>query len=234
MKKFICLTVHTERLHSDFLWEEIKKQIKFFNKLNVKATWFCVNPNFVGYKFDEKKWIERIKFLAEQGQDIQQHTHFYLGKEGVLKGVGYDFGQENVKKRLLEDKHWLEKNIEIAPKGFVSGAWKMNSQVKDELKAQGYEYDLTNRREERRFLNDFMEIPTLFNLKAYFLSRRKFVCLENFCFSTIYFHDFDLEKPIFRIFLKIFILYSRFFGYKFISASELYDKIKDINSSTRP
>ena len=231
MKKFICLTVHTERLHSDFLWDDVKRTIKFFNKLNIKATWFCINPDFVGYKFDEKKWITRIKFLIDHGQEIQQHTHFYLGKQGVPKGIGYDLGQENIKKRLLEDKHWLEKNIKIAPKGFVSGAWKINSRIKDELKAQEYEYDLTSRGKEARFTNDFMEIPTLFNLKACLLSRKKFICFNDFCFSTVYFHDFDLERRIFRVFLKMYILYSRFSGCEFISTRELYDKIKGANSS---
>lgn len=230
-KNFICLTIHTERLHSDFLWRKIQKIIKLFNKLNFKATWFSVNPSFVGYKFDEEKWIERLKFLINNNQQIEQHTHFYKGKEGVKKGLGYDLGKENVEKRILEDKRWLKEKIGISPKGFISGAWRTNERVLGILKEQGYKYDLTSKDSVLLAENGFLKIPSLSNLGGLIKSllkfrfKKKFILYQNLSFYTLYLHDYDLENFLFRKALVYLIYILSFFGFKFISTKELYAKI---------
>lgn len=231
MEKFISLTIHTEGLHSDFLWERIEKILKFFQKFNIKATWFSINPTFIGYKFEEKKWIERLNFLKKSGQEIQQHTHFYKGKEGIFKGEGYDLAKENIQKRILEDKNWLKNKIEIEPKGFVSGAFKINDEVLEILEKEGYRYDLSKREGNIFNSKNLIEIPTLSPLKL-FLIKPKFINLKNLRFSTIYFHDYDLEKFLFPNLLRFLILFYNFLGFKFISVNSLYEKIRNINLSS--
>ncbi len=234
MEKFICLTIHTERLHSDSLWKKIQKVLKIFKRYNIQAGWFSINPSFVGYQamgYDEKRWIKRSKFLKESGQEIQQHTHFYKGREGVKKGLGYDLGRENVEKRILEDKKWLKEKIGITAEGFVSGAWKINNEIIEILQKEGYKYDFSLRGSDIRFKNNFLEIPTLSNLKGLikdllsFRLNKKLIICQNISFYTFYFHDYDLERLFFRIFLKAVILCSKLLGFKFISAKELYEKI---------
>jgi len=230
-ERFICLTIHTERLHSDSLWKKVEKILKFFEKQNIKTTWFSINPNFVGYRFDEEKWLKRLRFLRESGQEIQQHTHFYKGKEGVKKGIGYDLGRENAEKRILEDKKWLKEKNGILAEGFVSGAWKINDEIIEILKKEGYKYDFSSRSSNVRFENNFLEIPTLSNLRGLikdllsFRLKKRLITYQNISFYSFYFHDYDLEKLFFRIFLKAAILYSKLLGFKFVSAKELYEKI---------
>ena len=230
-ERFICLTIHSERLHSDCLWKKVEKILQFFKKQNVKTTYFSINPTFVGYKFNETKWIERLQFLKEIGQEVQQHTHFYKGKEGVKKGIGYDLGRENAEKRILEDKKWLKEKNGILAEGFVSGAWKINDEIIEILKKEGYKYDFSWRSSNVRFKNNFLEIPTLSNLRGLikdllsFRLKKRLITYQNISFYSFYFHDYDLEKLFFRIFLKAAILYSKLLGFKFVSAKELYEKI---------
>lgn len=230
MEKFICLTIHTEELHFNEVWQKIKEILEFFKKYNVKATWFSINPTFVGYKYDEKKWIERLKFLKESGQEIQQHTHFYKGKEGVKKGIGYDLGKENVQKRILEDKNWLKEKVGITPIGFVSGVFKINEEILEILERENYQYDLSKREGNVYRFKRLLEIPTLAKSKL-FLVKPKFIHFQDLYFSTIYFHDYDLEKFLFKFFLKFQILFFRLLGFKFVSTNELYEKIRDLTSS---
>lgn len=234
MEKIISLTVHTERLHSDSLWKRIQQILKFFKNYNIKATWFSVNPAFVGYKamgFEEEKWIKRLKLLRDGGQEIQQHTHFYKGKEGVKKGLGYDLGRENIKLRLLEDKKWLKEKVGIVTEGFISGAWKTNQEITNILKEEEYKYNLTSRFPDVKFLNNFLEIPNS-NLKSLikdFLSFRlnkTFIKYKDFSFCTLYFHDYDLQRPSFNIFLRVLILCLSFLNFKFIPLKELYKRLK--------
>lgn len=229
--KFICLTIHTERLHSDKLWQEIQKIIRVFNKLQVRATWFSVNPSFVGYGFNQEKWIERLNFLKENRQKIAQHTHFYKGKEGVRKGLGYDLGKENVEKRLLEDRTWLKEKIGIFPQGFVSGSWRINEEILKTLKEKGYSYDLSLRNGVLQIRDNFIEIPTLFNIrdliKSFLLLRLNKKCIKwkDFSIWTIYFHDYDLERFFFRNSLIFLIYFLSYLNFKFIGIRELYEKI---------
>jgi len=58
-----------------------------------------------------------------------------------------------------------------------------------------------------------------------FRLKKRLITYQNISFYSFYFHDYDLEKLFFRIFLKAAILYSKLLGFKFVSAKELYEKI---------
>ena len=60
MAKIISITIHTERLHNDRVWKQVLNFLRFVKKNNVKTTWFSINPNFVGYKYNEKKWVKTL------------------------------------------------------------------------------------------------------------------------------------------------------------------------------
>lgn len=234
MEKVIAITVHTERLHSDFLWKKIEKILEFFKKYNIKTTWFSVNPTFVGYRtmgFEEGKWIKRLNILKDFKQEIQQHTHFYKGKEGVKKGLGYDLGRENIKLRLLEDREWLKEKIGVVPEGFISGAWKDNEEIIKALREEGYKYNLTSKVLKVESSEGFLEIPNS-NFKSLikdffsFRLNEKFINHNRFSFCTLYFHDYDLERFSFNIFLRVLILGLVFLNFKFVPLKELYERLK--------
>ena len=183
MEKFICLTIHTERLHSDSLWEKIQKVFKIFKRYNIQASWFSINPSFVGCQamgFEEEKWEERLKVIAENNQAIEQHTHFYKGERGVPKGRGYDLSPEHIIKRIREDREWLRAqgyNV----KGFLSGAWKINEEILKILTKEDYRYDLSvnnlslEQKVSVKKINKLLEIPATANIKRLFFD---FICLR--------------------------------------------------------
>jgi len=237
-QKYVCLIVHTERLHSDKVWNRIKGLLKFFNKFNVQATWFSVNPCFIGYKamgFKEEKWKERLKVLAENNQSIEQHTHFYKGEKGIPKGRGYDLSPENIIKRIREDKNWLkEQGHEI--KGFLSGAWKINEEILKILSKENYKYDLSVNNlnlKQKVFvkkIDELLEIPATANIKRLFLDficlrfRRRILTYNGTFLFTVHFHDFDLEDSLNHWILLFLIFILSIFNFSFISVKELYER----------
>jgi len=231
MEKIISLTFHTERLHSDKVWKRVKDVLMFFNKNRIKATWFSVNPDFVGYRamgFTEEKWIERLNFLKEKGHEIQQHTHFYKGKEGVKKGLGYDLGKGNVSIRILEDKAWLSGKIGVIPEGFVSGAWKESPEINEVLEEQGYKYYLVPEADRVESSDGLVKIPNV-SFKR-FLAKR-LLKKGSFCFITLYCHDYDLERLPFFLFFKALIFFLKVLNFKFVIVGDLYRMIKRNDSN---
>lgn len=239
MKKYISLVIHTERLHDDKLWKKIKNLLWFFKKFNVQASWFSINPSFVGYQvmgFDEKKWEERLKFLAQNNQLIEQHTHFYKGKEGIPKGEGYDLSPEHVIKRIREDREWLE-NQGFIVRGFLSGAWKINEEILKILAKEGYKYDLSvnnlnlNQKVLIQNINGMLEIPATSNIKRLFFDliclkfKRRFLAYNGTNLCTIHFHDFDLKNLLNYWLLLFLILFFSIFKFEFISVEEFYERV---------
>ncbi len=238
MKKYVCLVIHTERLHSDKVWNRIKRLLRFFNKFNVQATWFSVNPSFVGYQamgFKEKKWKERLKVLAENNQSIEQHTHFYKGEKGIPKGREYDLSPEHIIKRIREDRDWLkEQGYEI--KGFLSGAWKINEEILKILTKENYRYDLSvnnlNLKQEVfvKKINGLLEIPATANIKRLFLDliclrfKRRALTHKGMSLYAVHFHDFDL-KDLLNYWILLFLIFIfSIFNFKFISVKEFYER----------
>jgi len=233
MKKLACLIIHTERLHSESSWKKTENILKFFKKHEVRASWFSMNPAFVGFEFDELKWIKGLNILKSYNQDIQLHTHFYKGKRGVFKGEGYDLDKENVEERIKEDKEWLKNKAGVNVSCFSSGAFKMNKVVLDVLNREGFECDFTLRDPHLNIHGDVWQIPTLSRFKD-ILKRKRFLKTGNCIFTTIYFHDYDLEKPFRLLFLKIIVIVLSKLGFKFVIAPELLKNLKDSDIFLHP
>ena len=239
MERYISLNIHTESLYDDKCWQRTRVVLDYLSKHNIKATWFSVNPAFVGYKamgFDEEKWKERLRVLSQKNQIIEQHTHFYKGKTGVAKGEGYDLGKENVLKRIREDREWL-KNQGYNIKGFLSGAWRINEEILETLAGEGYLYDLSindldlKNNSKIKKINSLIEIPAKANIKRLFLdlillkSKRRFLKYEGVSFCTLHFHDFDLKDNLNYWILLFLIFILSLFSFKFISIKDFLEKV---------
>ncbi len=229
MKKPICLIVHTERLHDDIVWEKIKAVADFCYLKNIKTTWFSFNPTVEIYKksgFDENKWKDRLNYLKEHGQSIEQHTHFYDKEKR-----GDNTSLEYIKNRIQEDKRWLE-NAGHKISGFVAGTWFINRDILSLLHELGYAYDCTARNfslsymknRPNQLLIDFPQkinsitcIPVTTSLKNYFLKFWKNRDVSGNC--VIYFHDYEINNFILRILLKLVFVLNK--NKKFVTPLEL-------------
>jgi len=232
--KYFCIQIHTERLHDDNVWRQAQKILGYFSKHNANATWFSVNPSFIGYKamqFDENKWIERLRAIKEHGQDIQQHTHFYKGVEGKPKGEGYDMSMEHIEKRFQEDKLWLE-NRGLRIYGFASGAWRVNDDVFKALNKYGYKYDSSARSGKLEMFKDVLEIPVSSRVRhlvkdiLMFKLARNYFKVEDKSICVLSFHDYDLGSIKFRSALFFVLAIFRIMDFDFISTSDLYGKLQ--------
>jgi len=243
---YVCITLHVERLHSDRLWSELAEIVEFFDRQAIKATFFSIAPLHPVYRqqsgFSEEKWVERLSHLHHSGHLIEQHTHFY--GEGEKKS---DLSYDNLRKRLEEDKHWLEQHgFQI--QGFVGGAWVINEGVFRSLIENGYKYDCTARSFELGYLqgredqliasrpfkvlsgnNTLLEMPTTVSVKNMLLSFLPFVSYkpyliggENIRFCIVYLHDCDLAKITVRNALRLGIHWLKAKGGEFITTRELY------------
>lgn len=232
--KYFCIEIHTERLHDEGVWRQAQKILDYFSVRGVKATWFSINPTFSGYRameFHEDKWKERLKIIASFGQDIQQHTHFYKGKEGVAKGEGYDMSSAHVEKRLLEDKQWLEaQGFHI--QGFVSGAWMVNDELFHLLSGLRYTYDSSIKGQGVENFQGITEIPVSSKIGRFAKSlllckaKRNFFDMGGSTICVVSFHDYDLQSIKFRFVLLLVLRILKIMRFHFVSASALYEKFK--------
>lgn len=232
--KYFCIEIHTERLHEEGAWRQVRKILKYFFVHNVKATWFSINPTFAGYRameFSEDKWKERLKVIASFGQDIQQHTHFYKGKEGVAKGEGYDMSSAHIRKRLLEDRQWLEAQG-FCIQGFASGAWMTSDELFQSLSSLDYTYDSSIRGRDVKNLHGIVGIPVSSKLRKLTKDFCSLQLEQSFLSTTeekvcvISFHDYDLQSVKFRFVLYSVLKVFKIMRFNFVSASILYEKFK--------
>ena len=233
-RKYFCIQIHAERLHDDGAWRQVEKTLDYFLKHKIKATWFAINPSFVGYRamqFDESKWEERLKIIANSGQEIQQHTHFYRGVEGKPKGKGYDMSREHIEKRLLEDRQWLE-NRGFRVNGFVSGSWRVNDDLFQSLADLGYIYDSSVKGTTISSHSGVLEIPVSSKVRQIAKSvltlnmSRNFLDLDNKKICVVSFHDYDLEKFTFREALGVVVAVFRMMGFEFVGTGNVYNALK--------
>lgn len=229
MSNPICITVHTERLHDDKVWKRIKTIVDFYYLKRIKITWFSFNPTVEIYKksgFDENKWKDRLNYLKNHGQLIEQHTHFYDKEKR-----GSNTSLEYIKSRIEEDKQWLE-SAGHKISGFVGGTWFINKDILNLLNSLGYVYDCTSRTFPLSYLqnrpnqllidspqkiNSIICIPTTTSLKNYFLKFWKNKDKNGNC--VIYFHDYEMNNVFMRIFLKAILTLNK--KGKFITPYEI-------------
>lgn len=217
-KRYVCLTIHTELIHDDKVWQAISRFVDFLTNKKVHATWFSLAPvhHFYqqqGYSVD--KWSERLLELNGKRQLVEQHTHFY----GKWKGR-YDTSMANIKKRLIEDRSWLnEQGLDI--QGFCAGGFAFNERLATALARNDYRYDCSVSPSSYPQLNgvpispaphkiladsaSFIEIPTMrpLSLKESFSSlvrpKHLFIHSGEIELLVVYLHDWSLKRSADRL-----------------------------------
>ena len=140
------LTVHTEMVVNDKVWEKVKEKA-----LNYEVhTWYVITPtNFELFKelftlkMDkeefEQKLIERYTWLWENGQRIQLHIHLSKDLQSMTK--------EEQRTKIIKSIAWMEDHLHITVKEIVFGWWNYNQDTKEILDELGI--DLIKRFEYR-------------------------------------------------------------------------------------
>ena len=127
------LTIHTEMIVDDDVWEEIKKKVKN----NEVHTWYLMTPlnyplmscmfnlNLSLEEFSAKMKI-RYLWLKKNKQRLQLHVH--LCKR--MKNINYDEQKHLINKSV----DWFENNLDQKVTEMVPGWWNSNSDTEQILK----------------------------------------------------------------------------------------------------
>lgn len=122
LSRFKPLTVHTEAIMIDSVWEEIKKEVK---RKRVRV-WYIMTPTNIDYfranfnvrisKVELSKIMkERYKWMINHKQKLELHIHF----SQIIETLSY----EKQEKLFIEAISWMKKEIGLTPKEFVPGWW---------------------------------------------------------------------------------------------------------------
>lgn len=125
ISRFKPLSIHTELIMDDKVWEIIKQKVK----LNEVKVWHVMTPvNYELYKTSfniklskeevSKKMKERYLWMKEHNQNIQLHIHLSL----TMKNMS----SQEQEAMFNEALTWMEKELGITPIEFVPGWWSFN------------------------------------------------------------------------------------------------------------
>lgn len=120
------LTIHTECLHKDNVWDSAQR----FVNSGRKAIWYVVTPSnfdFVkaesGCSLDRSRWektiLERYLWLQEHGQQIEAHVHLRV-KMGLYDSPSE--ARKDAESKIKDAAGWLRKNG-FNPTKIVFGWW---------------------------------------------------------------------------------------------------------------
>jgi hypothetical protein len=147
--RFKPLTVHTEAIMIDSVWEKIKEEVR---KKSV-FKWYIMTPVNKDYfksefnvKISKEKLSEimkkRYKWMLKHEQKLELHIHLSL----VMGNMSYK-EQEKLFKEALD---WIKKELGINVREFVPGWWSYNEDTLKLCKKYGLkmikekDYDYTH------------------------------------------------------------------------------------------
>ena len=136
VSRFKPLTIHTEAIFIDEVWEKIKERVK---KGDVKK-WYVMTPeNYDLYKSSfnvkipkeklSKIMKARYKWMIENGQKLELHVHLSL----TMNKMSYS-EQEKIIGNAIR---WMKQEIEVTPREFVPGWWSYDENTLKVLKKYG-------------------------------------------------------------------------------------------------
>ncbi len=155
IKRMRPLHIHTEALYKDEVW----KRVQQFVESGRSAVWFCLTPvnyEYINIEFGcklskaqyEKVLLQRYKWLADHGQEIQLHVHMR-----VLPEL-YDSPEESLREqetRLKAALAWMKKHG-YSPTKIVYGWWAEDENSRQLAKKYGLENQL---RFEHYYIHDY-------------------------------------------------------------------------------
>ncbi len=129
LSRFKPLTIHTESIMVDSVWEKIKEKVI---EGKVKK-WYVMTPANINYfKSDfnvdlSKKKLsqileERYNWMLRKGQKLELHLHLSM----IMENISYS-EQEKLFKGSLG---WMENKLKIKVREFVPGWWAFNEDTK--------------------------------------------------------------------------------------------------------
>ncbi|MBS3087464.1 hypothetical protein J4226_02620 [Candidatus Pacearchaeota archaeon] len=131
--RFKPLTVHTEAIMIDSVWNEIKKEVA----RGRVSRWYVMTPENIDYYKSffnikmstsdlSKIMKERYLWMISHGQRLELHAHLCL----VMENMSF----QEQEKILKNSYYWMKKEIGVTPKEFVPGWWSFNNDTLKILK----------------------------------------------------------------------------------------------------
>jgi len=125
ISRFKPLTIHTETIMFDSVWEKIKKEVKN-NKIK---KWYIMTPANLNYfksefnlKTSKKNLSDimknRYKWMLNNGQKLELHIHLCH----IMENMSY----KEQEKLFKDSLNWIKKELKIEVKEFVPGWWSYN------------------------------------------------------------------------------------------------------------
>ena len=207
-----ALAFHAEKLHDDLVYQRVKRIAEWLSRFGKQATFF-VYPFRAEVVNQTSKVIDRVKYLAELGHEIGQHTHFYAGKNINKTYKRNDLSKENIRNCIRRDFLVLKKVVYIQ-RVFSAEAWIVNEIVLSTLIELGFFYDCSARFQKDKNTQNFKKnlnhmwlskpklwtnekgqlvlLPTTCSLGEWFRGGWRRYTNGNVLYRIVYLHDYDL------------------------------------------
>ena len=145
------LTIHTEAIFIDDVWESVKKKALDGSVLK----WYVMTPANYDYfkvsfntKYSKKQlskiMSERYNWLLNNEQHLELHIHF-----NKIMNITY----EEQEKLIKESIQWFKKELGFKPKEFVSGWYAYNKETIKLLKKYNLKLIHQNKYKEKHDYN---------------------------------------------------------------------------------
>jgi len=153
-KKIVILSVHDI---TSYYKESCINILQSLSKLNICSYTALITPFWYGqYKNNDKKLCQILKKAQKKGAELALHgythkapvTRFekYIMRTTVGESEFAYCTKEEALNRISLGKQMFEQVFATRPKGFVPPMWKLNHNVLDALKEQGFLYTTTHNR----------------------------------------------------------------------------------------
>ena len=178
IERALCL--HVELLHDDRVWRRMQLALAELDKRNLKITFLVYPLRSIAAGYDI---ADRVRQIAEQGHEVGQHTHFYVGEVTERPNKQSDLSDRNVRACIARDYAWL-RQCGIEPKGFCGGNFMMTETAFATLAEFGFTYDCSARLPWER-KNFEMPHPWLDGARVREFGGRSLVLLPNTEYLTL-------------------------------------------------
>jgi peptidoglycan/xylan/chitin deacetylase (PgdA/CDA1 family) len=178
IERALCL--HVELLHDERVWRRMQLALAELDKRNLKITFLVYPLRSIAAGHDI---ADRVRQIADQGHEVGQHTHFYVGEVTERPNKQSDLSDQNVRACIARDYAWL-RQCGIEPKGFCGGNFMMTETAFATLAEFGFSYDCSARLPWER-KNFEMPHPWLDGARVREFGGRSLVLLPNTEYLTL-------------------------------------------------
>ena len=237
----IALTFHAELLFDEKVWTRVRQVLRWLRHYSAHATFFTMAPYHERCRpKDEDVWLDRLRFIEQEGHRVGLHTHFYRDD----CGGEISFSKERVSFLIQRDvSYFRQRGFKVT--GFAGGGWILDPNVCTALLQNEFTHDCTAHmfkvgyarsrghhvlatrpfwvREDERSL---LEMPTSASVSSTARNwlknfRTPVIKIRNVEYYLVYLHDYDLLRPVMRCFFLCIVVWQALCKCQFVTTPQL-------------